>query len=622
MERIISDAEGNLEKLIQSLQKKHVGILNTGLGTLNAYDLLLKYGIDICCFISGTIDCDDRKIFGKPLTGRMQAEVEWADLVLIDPDAKYSAWGFGQTDMCSYLGFRRNRQFFALRDYIAIPNLGFQNILKYGVENLMGRIVLAGDLWLCLKLEQILGESAEFCGKIVYCNVLEKNMNASRMNEICVNELKSEDICLLVLPEYYGCVSTDENGIFYKKTVLNRYKKILTCKTENIIEYPFEDIKCFKRFSDKTVLINSRKTDIVPAPAKIILGAINSFSGNIFFRQVLTRHPDIIMIPYSYLSFNLYSICERLSMECSSNILTLFWKINEEESRYLKRIFEKDIFFNKCVFDQSMLEFLDKKSYFTSWELFVMIHISFAKMLGKEIDDISKMTIYWEPHYVDVNRKEAYTEWLDKIGSKGYIVNIVRDAFTRAGSSLSRWNGRKDVQMAIINKFPNEEKRKDYKWKRIVLKFENLKKNAKEEFQEFCKKMGIRWSDQLLDDELSFENTSIFNLTPVYRTWEKYFSSFDRFRLCLIMEPWQKEYGYSYVSSLDFSRSELQKMFLKKFRFEDEIKFENDEVRVMQRERSISQNLWKIRKKEVMRECWDGVEQDEIQDCSKNVLEI
>ncbi|KAI4450818.1 hypothetical protein C823_005355 [Eubacterium plexicaudatum ASF492] len=75
---------------------------------LNAYDILLGYGIDICCFISGTIDCENRKIFRKPITGRMQAEVKWERLILIDADAKNSAWGFGHTNMSSYLGVKRN----------------------------------------------------------------------------------------------------------------------------------------------------------------------------------------------------------------------------------------------------------------------------------------------------------------------------------------------------------------------------------------------------------------------------------------------------------------------------------------------------------------------------------
>lgn len=58
--RDIRDTEGNLEDLIQILKSKHVGILNTGLGAINAYDFLLKSRVNICCFISGT-DCECKK---------------------------------------------------------------------------------------------------------------------------------------------------------------------------------------------------------------------------------------------------------------------------------------------------------------------------------------------------------------------------------------------------------------------------------------------------------------------------------------------------------------------------------------------------------------------------------
>lgn len=36
-----------------------------------------------------------------------------------------------------------------------------------------------------------------------------------------------------------------------------------------------------------------------------------------------------------------------------------------------------------------------EKEYFTSWELFVIIHIAFAKMQGKKVEDMSKLIIYW-----------------------------------------------------------------------------------------------------------------------------------------------------------------------------------------------------------------------------------
>lgn len=45
-------------------------------------------------------------------------------LILIDADTKNSAWGFGHTNMSSYLGFKRNQQFLHCR-----------TILKFRMED-------------------------------------------------------------------------------------------------------------------------------------------------------------------------------------------------------------------------------------------------------------------------------------------------------------------------------------------------------------------------------------------------------------------------------------------------------------------------------------------------------
>ena len=50
---------------------------------------------------------------------------------------------------------------------------------------------------------------------------------------------------------------------------------------------------------------------------KIVIGAINSCSGNVLFNGILDNHPDILIMSDTFLSRNLYSICERLAWEPS-----------------------------------------------------------------------------------------------------------------------------------------------------------------------------------------------------------------------------------------------------------------------------------------------------------------
>ena len=166
--------------------------------------------------------------------------------------------------------------------------------------------------------------------------------------------------------------------------------------------------------------------------------------------------------------------------------------------------------------------------------------------------------------------------------------------------------------------FRSEEKKKYQNWKRIVLKFENLKCNPDSELRLFCKTIKMDWSDMLLKKESIDGSTEIFKLDPVYRTWEKYLSSFDRFRICLINGVWQKEYGYPHADSLNFSFYELQELFDKKFRFEENWIFVNKEMELQYinwRRKMIGELLLNMHRKEILGESGDGVQQNEIQDC-------
>ena len=39
----------------------------------------------------------------------------------------------------------------------------------------------------------------------------------------------------------------------------------------------------------------------------------------------------------------------------------------------------------------------------------------------------------------------------------------------------------------------------------------------------FCEETGFPWADEMLDSKSSYDGISGFGLTPVYRTYEKYF---------------------------------------------------------------------------------------------------
>lgn len=81
-------------------------------------------------------------------------------------------------------------------------------------------------------------------------------------------------------------------------------------------------------------------------------------------------------------------------MEDARNILSVFWSTYESIA--------SQAVYNKELFNEKMEQLLEHKDRLTSQQLFVMFHIAYMYMDGKNIteSDIGNMVIYWEPHKV------------------------------------------------------------------------------------------------------------------------------------------------------------------------------------------------------------------------------
>lgn len=603
---IIRDALGNFQELVAKLQGKKIGLSGVGRNSLNAYDLLLENGVDIYCFLTEDIQQQGAELLGKKIIGKAEALRSIDELIVIEADEKYSAWGFGGTDSYHYYyRLKRNERFFLLQDYREIPNRGIPYVLSHMVREGGARLLLAGDKWLCLRLSGILEKQGrEFEGKILYCDILEEHAEEElRMARIGAAEIQKTDICLLMVSEYYhyDSVKCYLNHEAVKKNYMERFKTFRL----SVVDYPVEN----SAFMGSTVTPD-RSGKAALRVRKIVIGAITPYSGNIFFRGLLDGHPEIMILEYGSLNSNLFSICEKLSMEKGADILRLFWELLEKEFQpEVQNDWGED---KRKKFSQSMEEILSEKDTFTSQEIFVMIHVAYARMWGQEIKNISDMTIYWEPHCVPTNKCEDYTVWLDKAAMSGCILNVVRNAWIRSGSVLRALEKENTPfgpwVLPIVFSYPDNEKRQYKGWERIVIRFEDLKCHPREELHALCEKLGIEWTDTLLETTLHGEqefygNITGFDLAPVYRTHEEYFSSFDRFRLSLITGAWQKQYGYPYVSSLGFSRRELKEIFRKEFRFEERIvcHSEKEKMSIKVKVQKLADDyLWENRRREVM----------------------
>lgn len=575
----ITNADGDINVLVEHLHnEKEILICGTGMEAQDAYDFLIGNGIEPCGFVVNELSVESmHRLFGKKILGLHEAIWTYRNPVFIDCVSKNGAWGLGDVDYYDYLGYRRNESFITLRDYVEVPENNLLNVLE------SAEVVLLGNQFLCSKLyEYLMGKGILVKG---YLHTLQKNLKLQNPPEILTNDISESVICLIVEPVSY---SYAKFGIVGEKEKNQHAAYLRENNIDNFTDY----------FCTMLPFINVEKNnDIIYEknylmPKRVVLGSILYSSGNIFFRSLLDSHPHILSMDYCDLNDQLFWICMCLSTEKSENILPLFWKlINEGASGIV----------NQLAFNAKMKQLLMCSSKFTSQELFVMFHIAYMYMYGMDVteDNISNMIIYWEPHYTDRASLERCVEWLGTEGMPCDVINIVRNSVSQRGSWLKdppRIAG--GVQAAYYDAIlrSKEIPRKEHvQNNRLVIKFEDLKRNPREILQDICDRWDVPWSDTLLQTtqrghEAAYRDpllrqimqrgheavykdvlheVSGFDLQAVYSTYENFFSEFDRFRIMLIDAPWLKKYGYPFAELYQFTREQLQEMFLKKFRFED-----------------------------------------------------
>ncbi len=565
----IADADGDCQALLERLQReKEIIIRGIGTKAQDAYDWLLSNGIDICAFQSGKPDDGRKSLFGKPILKKSEIETQFKAAVILECAAKHSAWGFGDTDAYAYGGYERNVRYLLLRDYLEVPENNLKHI--FAGKNL----ILIGDIRLCNRAYRWWRQNGEKIREIKYWDVLEENesevgkFQLSRVNE---NKLLENSVYLMLMSEHPYKDYLTKEAIVKRKLIV-----------EKIIEYGISDYTDY--FSDmmKCIHLETRNSKYKVKglrPSGILLGAIPASSGNVLFRQILDGHPQIMTMDQvnwavgAFLCIDLYFICIRLAEERSDNILADFWSLYQSEA--IAEAIERD-FPNKDKFNQKMIELLKLSNYFTSQELFVMFHLANGAMFGKEVEKLNSTVIYWEPHCWDRKYVREWAYWLGSSDMKGFTISMVRNRYIRAGSAIR--NISKLDWWTVSNclyggNYVKRDRAYEY-WQYCILKFEELKCNPRETLIRLCEWLGISYSDILMETtvhgEKAFYDGKItgFDIKPVYNLYEEYFTVFDRMRISITAGSYQRQYGYPYVSCLEFSRRELQEMFLKDFRWE------------------------------------------------------
>lgn len=600
---IIKNTKGDWEHDVrEQLRDKKVAVMGTDLVAQDVYDFLQRYGIGIYCFVDEYVGEREHRLFGERICTSLELMKECGeDIVFIDGQYKNSAWGNRILDYYDYLGYERNKSYFMLKDYLDVPRSG----LKYALA--CSEIVLAGDYLPCERVREYLCEKVLPSGTSpVYVNLLpEGNEYLPDMPVIDIEDIHEDMVLLLVVPEF-----ADDTILEFS---WNKKNRMMSCLKERGVNNFTDYFSYTISFVDIAKELDTKRVRECFRPKMNMIGSIEAHNGNIFFHGLLDNHPSIMLTDYNAFSKNIFWVSVCLANREPRDILPLLYRVFSAEWR--EKVLE-----NPEAFHKKATQLLKGGEKYTSQELFVIFHIAYMYMYGRDIADVSDKMIYWEPHCVDTVVVEEFSQWLGAAGLCCNIVNVVRNICVRNGSIMrdyvhNKW-GRLIglVAMAALNL-----EKKDYEsCRRHVVRFEDIKCSPRKTLQNLCSDWEIPWSETLLEvtqhgEKWGYDNGEKmvydFDLTPVYNRYEEYFSETDWFRITLINTPWQKKYGYSYVDVSEFSQRELQEIFLKGFRFDKYRNFGDEKER-------LDDKIWEMN--EIRDRLWENrvLEFEENRNCS------
>lgn len=578
----IRDTNKSYYELLSTLHNEdNIVIIGDGVSSQDTYDLLLSEGIDIYGFLVKNRKC--KRLFGKPILQFEELE-KIKNPILIQCTDQNSALGSKEIDRYDYYGYRRNETFFVIKDYTNIPDSNLINVLNDK------KIILLGDHKLCEILKRNLMRKTK-----AYIRSLDT------LDEVAIDP---QEIVLLVKPVMrYNAKS------YYYEESLKQLK--LDKKCEDYTDY-------FSRHEAFAVMdaTHSKYVHTNLRPKGILLGKSKGLSGNAFVEGILDGHPNILLIRGDF-SFNIFWYCIRLGNVSAEDIGLEFWKMYEEEND--EEVIKKD-FPNKNKFIEKIDELIEKGKYYTAQEVFVLLHIAYSAMWNeKKETDIGQTIIYWEPHIgtgIPENGEivSYFARWLESNEIRGLSMTLCRNAIIRGGSHIERFgitpkdrNCINRLQMVLFSKLERCNLQYKY-WKEFFMRFEDIKLNPKGELEKICQVMDIPWSDTMLQTTDHEKIDSLFGVTgfdlgPVYNVRDNYLSAFDRMKIALGSADIQRMYGYPSLNIMNFSRRELQEIFLKLLRVQSEIEYRSIEEYVdysLKLQRTVRDHLWKARKEALL----------------------
>ena len=367
--------------------------------------MLCQHGIDIWCFLEEKTDGRVRYIpkilLDKPVSTVCNVMNFGKDVVFISVHGENSALGTEDVDFYDYYGYRRNKQFFLLNDYI---DIAYSNL----VHVLCGKkIFLAGDKMLCSILTEYLETVEEGNVSVQYIEIAQWNVQDNNNQNLFV-------VC-------------PWNGVADIKRTPELWKFREQLRRITDISYS----KYFSRrgaFVFIDAYLNKHREKYAQGrliPQGILLGAVPGVSGNVLVRGLLDGHPNILQILYDN---RYYDFSNNLFWYC----ICMAWKQNKKEGTVDEL---STLLPDYESFEDTIGEMQALNGEITSQEIFLMYHKAYLEH-GKHMDatDMSQKLIYWEPHNTPKTEMSLLARWLDSGKVGGYILATRRNNIVWYGS--------------------------------------------------------------------------------------------------------------------------------------------------------------------------------------------
>lgn len=314
------------------------------------------------------------------------------------------------------------------------------------------------------------------------------------------------------------------------------------------------------------------------------------YSGSILLYGIFDAHPNILSFTNNdFFLDNLWFYIQRVK---DFSIEEIPKKLMEYHNDKVKESGSSENFLQSSsgiTFESEFNNVVAGRRILSEKDIYLASLIAVFYIKGGKYTSVNKPIIFYDFH-VNSSIFPIMHKWIRHNFANYVLLQPVRNTISRLGSKLRTEIGyfsERDLYdswkkwLRYVPSWGTNQIKKEVEDIIIRFRFEDLKLHPKELLTILCEKIGIPWSDTLLEPTSDGEKTvyhvrnsytvSGFDLKPVYNQYTEFFSSFDRFRLDILFYERQKAYDYDTIDfcCYKFDDQWIQELFQYPFKFEE-----------------------------------------------------